>query len=391
MPVKCAVNGFGRIGRLSFRFAWDMPELEIVHINEITGGAETAAYLVQYDSVHGTWGHSATCTSPTSISIDGKSVTFSDKADFTQVDWKAMGVELVLDCTGKFLKVKDLQPYLDVCGVKRVVVSAPVKEPSVLNVVVGCNDHLLDDKHVICTAASCTTNCIAPIIKVIHEQLTIEKGMITTVHNITGTQSLVDMVNDKKSDLRRARSGMLNLAPTSTGSATAVAEVFPELKGKLNGHAIRVPMLNSSITDMVFIVGRDTTVDEVNAMLKQASEPGSDLAETPGAHARSLRPRARPRAPPRLGGSHRTPTAGWPRRRDAALLPRDRRCPVRTQSTAPSWATRRNRSCRPTTSTTLDPRSSTRCGRNATASCCVPPAPRRSPAACRPLRANCAM
>merc|ERR1712070_1045555 len=187
---------------------------------------------------------------------------------------KALGVELVLDCTGKFTSTEKLLPYINDCGVKRVVVSAPVKEPSVLNVVVGVNDHKLDESHVICTAASCTTNCIAPIIKVIHEQLGIETGMITTVHNITGTQSLVDMVNTKKKDLRRARSGMLNLAPTSTGSATAVAEVFPELKGKLNGHAIRVPMLNSSITDMVFVMKKDVTVEEVNNMLEAASKEG---------------------------------------------------------------------------------------------------------------------
>merc|ERR1719453_2709232 len=154
-------------------------------------------------------------------------VSFSDSPDFTKVDWAGKGVELVVDCSGAFLTTEKLQPYLDVCGVKRVVVSAPVKEKSVLNVVVGVNDDKLNASHVICTAASCTTNCIAPVIKVIHEQLTIEKGMITTVHNITGTQSLVDMVNEKKKDLRRARSGMLNLAPTSTGSATAVAEVFP--------------------------------------------------------------------------------------------------------------------------------------------------------------------
>ena len=273
-PVRCAINGFGRIGRLTFRFAWDMPELEIVHVNEILGGSETAAYLVKYDSVHGIWGKECESTGKTSFTVDGKTVSFSESADFTQVDWSAMGVELVIDCSGKFLTTEKLRPYIDVCGVKRVVVSAPVKEPSVLNVVVGVNDDKLNDSHVICTAASCTTNCIAPIIKVIHEQLTIEKGMITTVHNITGTQSLVDMVNEKKKDLRRARSGMLNLAPTSTGSATAVAEVFPELKGKLNGHAIRVPMLNSSITDMVFCVGRETTAAEVNEMLKKASESG---------------------------------------------------------------------------------------------------------------------
>jgi len=279
--VKVAINGFGRIGRLTFRFAWDMgPDIDIVHVNEILGGAETAAYLVKYDSVHGTWPKAVEHTSDASFTVDGKTVSFSDKKDFTEVDWKGMGVELVIDCTGKFLTVEKLRPYLDVCGVKRVVVSAPVKEASVLNVVIGVNDDKLDASHVICTAASCTTNCIAPVIKVLHENLTIEKGMITTVHNITGTQSLVDMVNEKKKDLRRARSGMLNLAPTSTGSATAVAEVFPELKGKLNGHAIRVPMLNSSITDMVFVVGRDTSAEEVNAMLQKASLPGSALAET---------------------------------------------------------------------------------------------------------------
>ena len=212
------------------------------------------------------------------FTVDGKPVAFSDEEDFTKVDWRAAGVDLVIDCTGVFLSVASLMPYIETCGVKRVVVSAPVKEPSVLNVVVGVNEHKLDDSHVICTAASCTTNCIAPVIKVIHEQLGIETGMITTVHNITGTQSLVDMVNTKKKDLRRARSGMLNLAPTTTGSATAVAEVFPELKGRLNGHAIRVPMLNSSITDLVFNVQRETTKEEVNAMLKAAAAPGGTLA-----------------------------------------------------------------------------------------------------------------
>jgi len=280
-PIRVGINGFGRIGRLTFRFAWDMMnDIEIVHVNEILGGTETAAYLVKYDSVHGIWPKEVEMASPTAFTVDGKTVSFSDRKDFTQVDWKSLGVELVIDCSGKFLTVEKLRPYIDVCGVKRVVVSAPVKEPSVLNVVVGVNDHELNESHVICTAASCTTNCIAPVIKVIHEKLTIEKGMITTVHNITGTQSLVDMVNEKKKDLRRARSGMLNLAPTSTGSATAVAEVFPELKGKLNGHAIRVPMLNSSITDMVFIVGRDTSAEEVNEMLKQASAPGMPMAAT---------------------------------------------------------------------------------------------------------------
>jgi len=219
--VKVGINGFGRIGRTTFRYAWDMPELEIVAVNEIVGGSETAAYLVQFDSVHGTWrGHSAVSTSDDAFEVDGKRVAFSEHKDFKDVDWKGLGVELVIECTGVFLTTEKLLPYVDKCGVKRVVVSAPVKEPSVLNVVVGVNEHKLADSHVICTAASCTTNCIAPVIKVVHEQLGIESGMITTVHNITGTQSLVDMPNSKKKDLRRSRSGMLNLAPTTTGSAT---------------------------------------------------------------------------------------------------------------------------------------------------------------------------
>uniref|UniRef100_A0A6T0B0G3 Glyceraldehyde-3-phosphate dehydrogenase n=1 Tax=Chrysotila carterae TaxID=13221 RepID=A0A6T0B0G3_CHRCT len=277
--VRVGINGFGRIGRLTFRYAWEMEGIEIVAVNEIVGGAETAAYLVQFDSVHGTWSRKCESTSATAFTVDGKEVAFSEEKDFTKVDWKGMGVEIVVDCTGKFLSSEVLMPYINECGVKRVVVSAPVKEPSVLNVVVGVNDDKLNESHLICTAASCTTNCIAPVIKVIHEKLGIETGMITTVHNITGTQSLVDMPNSKKKDLRRSRSGMLNLAPTSTGSATAVAEVFPELKGKLNGHAIRVPMLNSSITDMVFNLARETTVAEVNGLLQDAAAEGA-LAAT---------------------------------------------------------------------------------------------------------------
>jgi len=278
--VKVGINGFGRIGRLTFRYLWDMPECQIVHVNELIGGSETAAYLVKFDSVHGPWdGKAVEHKGDAAFTVNGTSVGFSEQQDFTKVDWAGAGVEIVVDCTGVFLTTTALRPYLDVCGVKRVVVSAPVKEPSVLNVVVGVNEHKLNDSHVICTAASCTTNCIAPVIKVIHEKLGIVSGMITTVHNITGTQSLVDMPNTKKKDLRRSRSGMLNLAPTSTGSATAVAEVFPELKGKLNGHAIRVPMLNSSITDVVLNVGRKTTRDEVNAMLQDAAATG-DLAAT---------------------------------------------------------------------------------------------------------------
>lgn len=270
--VKCAVNGFGRIGRLVFRYAWEDPELEIVHVNDLCS-CESAAYLVKYDSVHGTWQKEVETTEG-GFTVDGKLVTFSQEKDFTNIDFASMGVELVMECTGKFLKVDVLKPYLDKCGLKQVVVSAPVKETGALNVVLGCNHEKLSSETTIVTNASCTTNCLAPIVKVVKENFGIKHGCITTIHDVTGTQTLVDMPNTKKSDLRRARSGMVNLAPTSTGSATAIVEIYPELKGKLNGLAVRVPLLNASLTDCVFEVERAVTVEEVNAALKAASESG---------------------------------------------------------------------------------------------------------------------
>mmetsp|Transcript_18443 Transcript_18443/g.25567 ORF Transcript_18443/g.25567 Transcript_18443/m.25567 type:complete len:352 (-) Transcript_18443:226-1281(-) len=273
MPVKCAVNGFGRIGRLCFRYAWEDPTLEIVHVNDVCS-CESAAYLVKYDSVHGTWDEEIEAAEDgKSITIGDKTLSFSQEADFTKVDFAAMGVEMVMECTGKFLKVNTLNPYFDM-GVKQVVVSAPVKEEGALNVVLGCNNHLLSNDTKLVTNASCTTNCLAPVVKVIKENFGIVHGCITTIHDVTGTQTLVDMPNTKKSDLRRARSGMINLCPTSTGSATAIVEIYPELKGKLNGLAVRVPILNGSITDCVFEVEKPVTVEQVNAALKAATESG---------------------------------------------------------------------------------------------------------------------
>ena len=272
MPVKCAVNGFGRIGRLMFRYAWDDPELEIVHVNDLCS-CESAAYLIKYDSVHGTWDKKVE-TQESSFTVDGKVVTFSRERDYTQIDFKAMGVEMVMECTGVFLSIKTLQPYFDVSGIKQVVVSAPVKEAGALNVVLGCNHSKLSGETKLVTNASCTTNCLAPVVKVIQEHFGIKHGCITTIHNVTGTQTLVDMPNTKKDDLRRARSGLVNLCPTSTGSATAIVEIYPELKGKLNGLAVRVPLTNGSLTDCVFEVNRPVTVEEVNAALKAASESG---------------------------------------------------------------------------------------------------------------------
>jgi glyceraldehyde 3-phosphate dehydrogenase len=272
MPIKCAVNGFGRIGRLMFRYAWDDPELEIVHVNDLCS-CESASYLIKYDSVHGTWDKEIE-TQESFFTVDGKVVTFSRERDYTQIDFKAMGVEMVMECTGVFLSIKTLQPYFDVSGIKQVVVSAPVKEAGALNVVLGCNHDKLSSETTLVTNASCTTNCLAPVVKVIQENFGIKHGCITTIHNVTGTQTLVDMPNTKKDDLRRARSGLVNLCPTSTGSATAIVEIYPELKGKLNGLAVRVPLTNGSLTDCVFEVNRPVTVDEVNAALKAASESG---------------------------------------------------------------------------------------------------------------------
>jgi len=189
MPIKCAINGFGRIGRLVFRYAWDDPSLEIVHVNDVCS-CESASYLVQYDSVHGTWHHKVDQVDDASFTVDDKTVTFSQESDFTKVDWAAMGVDMVMECTGKFLKVKTLDPYFSECGVKRVVVSAPVKEPEALNVVLGCNHGLLKEEQKLVTNASCTTNCLAPVVKVIKENFGIKHGCITTVHDVTGTQTV---------------------------------------------------------------------------------------------------------------------------------------------------------------------------------------------------------
>lgn len=276
-PIKVAINGLGRIGRLAFRIIFDScPDLELVHVNE-PSALESSAYLIKFDSVHGTWGSEVT---PEGNSLlvtrkDGSRhiIGYSTKKANSEVKWGDLSVQLLLDCTGVFLTRAQLQPYFD-AGVAKVVVSAPVKDPQpVLNIVYGCNEGLYsaEDDHIV-TAASCTTNCLAPVVKVIQEKLGIVHGCITTVHDVTNTQTVVDAPNAKKSDLRRARSALMNLAPTSTGSATAIALIFPELKGKLNGLAVRVPLLNASITDCVFEVKRKTTAEEVNALLKEASD-----------------------------------------------------------------------------------------------------------------------
>ncbi len=268
MTTRLGINGFGRMGRLVVRALREHPELQLVHVNERKGDAATAAHLLEFDTVHGRYGGTVS-TNGTTLVIDGATVTYSSEETPSAVAWDDHGVDIVLECTGKFKTVADLEPYFG-RGVRKVIVAAPVKDAEVLNIVMGCNDQLYDaNTHRIVTAASCTTNCLAPVVKVLHEKIGIERGAITTMHDLTNTQVIVDAPHK---DLRRARSAVNSLIPTSTGSATAITMIYPELKGKLNGLAVRVPLLNASLTDAVFTMSRPVTVDEVNALLREAAD-----------------------------------------------------------------------------------------------------------------------
>jgi glyceraldehyde 3-phosphate dehydrogenase len=285
MTVRVAINGFGRMGRLGLRAAWgvdprdpaslDNPSgpwgaggYDIVHVNEPSGGAETAAHLLAFDSVHGRWPVS-TSFDASAMRIGARSLSFSDNEALVETDWRGLGIDLVVEASGRFKSASDLKAYFD-AGVKKVVVACPVKDGGALNIVIGVNDHLYDPKtHDLVTAASCTTNCLAPVIKVLHEGIGIRHGAITTIHDVTNTQVVVDKPHK---DPRRARSSLMNLIPTSTGSATAIGLIFPELQGKLNGIAVRVPLLNASLTDCVFEMDRATSIEEVNGLFKAAAE-----------------------------------------------------------------------------------------------------------------------
>lgn len=267
MTTRIGINGFGRIGRLVVRALHGRPDLELVHVNEPFADVATAAHLVEFDTVHGRYAGSVGAVDA-QLHVDGRPVTYSSCSSPGEVPWQASGVDVVLECSGKFRTPESLAPYFE-RGVRKVVVAAPVKSDDVLNIVMGCNDHLYDPAvHHIVTAASCTTNCLAPVVKVLHEQIGIERGAITTVHDATNTQVVVDAPHK---DLRRARSALNSLIPTSTGSATAITMIYPELTGRLNGVAIRVPLLNASLTDAVFTMVRDVTVDEVNGLLRAAA------------------------------------------------------------------------------------------------------------------------
>ncbi|MBX2838422.1 MAG: ArsJ-associated glyceraldehyde-3-phosphate dehydrogenase [Gammaproteobacteria bacterium] len=265
MPIKVGINGFGRIGRLALRASWGNPAIEFVQINDPEGDAETMAHLLEYDSIHGRWPQVSGFTD-NEILIDSSAVLFTQTRSPAEARWN--DIDVVIECSGQFRTKSLLTPYIE-SGVKKVVVSAPMPIDDGLNLVMGVNDHLYDPGvHDIITAASCTTNCLAPVVKVISESIGIAHGCITTIHDITNTQTIIDAPHK---DLRRARANSLSLIPTSTGSAKAIGAIFPELVGKLDGIAVRVPLLNASITDCVFEVKETTDVDTVNRLLTEAA------------------------------------------------------------------------------------------------------------------------
>jgi len=267
--TRIALNGFGRIGKLLLRVLADDPaQGQIVLLNDPSGTPEQHALLMEFDSVHGRWNGEIAHDADT-LTLNGQRMQVTSHKRIEDLPLAELGVDLVLDCTGVFKTAEKVAPYY-AAGVKKVIVSSPVKDGGALNLVYGVNHHLYDPaQHDLVTAASCTTNCLAPVVKVMHENIGIKHGSITTIHDVTNTQTIVDR---PAKDMRRARSALMNLIPTTTGSATAITLIYPELKGRLNGHAVRVPLLNASITDCVFEVERPTTVEEVNDLFKAASE-----------------------------------------------------------------------------------------------------------------------
>ena len=260
-----ALNGLGRIGKLALKPLLERGA-EIAWINDAVGDPEMHTHLLEFDTVHGRWA-AAFAHDAGGVTIDGRRLPFIGTRDLRALPLD--GVDVVIDCTGVFKSEAALAPYFE-AGVKRVVVSAPVKDGPTANIVYGVNDATYDPEiHRILTAASCTTNCLAPVVKVVHEAIGIRHGSITTIHDVTNTQTIVDR---PAKDLRRARSALNSLVPTTTGSATAITLIYPELTGRLNGHAVRVPLLNASLTDCVFELERETSVEELNALFQAAAE-----------------------------------------------------------------------------------------------------------------------
>lgn len=265
MAIKIGINGFGRMGRLGLRAGWGRNQIEFVHINEISTDAAGSAHLLKYDSVHGIWPFD-TKANDNEVIVASTSIAYSTDEHISNSSWR--GCDIVIEATGKHHKnPESLNRYFEQ-GVKKVIVAAPTD--GALNIVYGVNDNdYVSDQHHLLTAASCTTNCLAPVVKVMHEKVGIKHGSMTTIHDITNTQTIIDKGHK---DLRRARACGQSLIPTSTGSARAITKIFPELVGKLNGHAVRIPILNASLTDFVFEAVRPVTREEINGFFKAASE-----------------------------------------------------------------------------------------------------------------------
>ena len=267
MAIRVGINGLGRIGRTALREWWGSDIFSIVHVNEISGDAKSVAHLTKFDSIHGTWNKDIVANSENNaLVIDGESVSFSQSEGIENPAWKDAKVDLVIECTGKFKLQESLKSYLNQ-GIKKVVVSAPIKDETP-NIVMGINDQIYSDQSIV-SAASCTTNCLAPVIDVLQKEFGIEHGSITTIHDLTNTQSVLDEYHP---DLRRARASSLSLIPTTTGSATAITRIFPELKDRINGLAVRVPLANASLTDCVFELQSSTTKEAVNKAFEEAAK-----------------------------------------------------------------------------------------------------------------------
>lgn len=266
MAIKVGINGFGRIGRLVLRAMMNRNDFEVVKINDITT-ADALAYLLKYDSVHGRFKGDVSATE-NAIIVNGKKIIVSAEKDPANLKWNEMGVQAVVESTGVFRKRADIAKHLD-AGAKKVVLTVPAKDEIDATIVVGVNDDMLKKEHQIVSNASCTTNCLAPVAKVMHDKFGIVRGMMTTVHAYTNDQKILDLPHK---DFRRARAAAVSIIPTTTGAAKAVGKVIPELKGKLDGFALRVPVSDGSVVDLVAELKKPATIEQVNAAMKQAAE-----------------------------------------------------------------------------------------------------------------------
>lgn len=265
MAIKVGINGFGRIGRLVFRALMDRKEFEVVKINDITT-ADTLAHLLKYDSIHGKFKGDVTYTSD-SIIVNGKSVKVSAEKDPANLKWKEIGVEGVIESTGVFRKRSEIAKHIE-AGAKKVVLTVPAKDEIDATIVLGVNDDMLKKEHQIVSNASCTTNCLAPVAKVLHDTFGIARGLMTTVHAYTNDQKILDLPHK---DLRRARAAAVSIIPTTTGAAKAVGKVIPDLKGKLDGFALRVPVSDGSVVDLVAELKKPATAEQINSAMKEAA------------------------------------------------------------------------------------------------------------------------